>query len=168
MSQASLSYPIHLDRSAIQQLIPHRGEMQLIREIKVLAFNHYQGWAVWSNESAVLQGHFPNLPIVPGVFLVEAVAQVAGAGMLAGDPTAQGMAKTHLGLLAGIRKCTFKQPVLPQDEVFFDVHTRQMAETAATATATVSVNGQVAANIEIFIINAPRDSIESSIRRQPA
>jgi 3-hydroxyacyl-[acyl-carrier-protein] dehydratase len=162
----TLSYPIFLDREAIRQLLPHRGEMQLIQEITVLAFDHFQGRTSWTETSAVLQGHFPNLPIVPGVFLVEAVAQVAGAGMLAGDPRAKGTAKTHLGLLAGIRNCNFKRPVLPGNEVLFDIQTRQIAETAATASATVTVDGNLAANIEIFVINAPRESIVAAITKQ--
>jgi 3-hydroxyacyl-[acyl-carrier-protein] dehydratase len=159
----TLTYPIHLDRAAIQRLLPHRGEMQLVQDLVVLDHNRYQGRACWQAESAVLQGHFPGLPIVPGVMLVELVAQIAGAGMLAGSPAARRLEGAYVGMLASIRKCSFKRPVLPGDTVLAEVQTRPMSDTAASVNALLTVEGAEAAQIEILLINAPRAEFEQGL-----
>lgn len=155
----TLSYPIQLDAAAVYGLLPHRGDMQLIEALTVLDHDHYQASAVWSSEGAILRGHFPGLPLVPGVMLVELVAQVAGAGMRAGSPAARRLAGEYIGLLAGIRKCSFKRPVLPDDRVQVEVRTRPMSETAASVTAQLSVDGDEVAQVEIFVINSPRQAV---------
>ena len=167
MSEETLAYPIHLDAASVYALLPHRGDMQLIESLTVLDHDHYQASAVWSADGAILRGHFPGLPLVPGVMLVELVAQVAGAGMRAGSPAARRLAGDYLGLLAGIRKCSFKRPVLPGDRVQVDVHTRPMSETAASVTAQLSVGGEEAAQIEILVINSPRQAVLDGLA-QPA
>jgi len=154
-----LSYPIELDAAGVYQLLPHRGDMQLIERLTVLDHDHYQASACWSEEGAILRGHFPGLPLVPGVMLVELVAQVAGAGMRAGSPAARRLEGDYLGLLAGIRKCSFKRPVLPHETVQVDVRTRPMSETAAAVTALLTVGGDEAAQIEILVINSPRQTV---------
>lgn len=155
----TLAYPFHLDAEGVYRLLPHRGDMQLVESLTVLDHDHYQARARWSPEGAILRGHFPGLPLVPGVMLVELVAQVAGAGMRAGSPAARRLGGDYLGMLAGIRKCSFKRPVLPLETVAVDVHTRPMSETAASVTAVLSVDGQEAAQVEILVINSPRQAV---------
>lgn len=155
----TLNYPIELDAAGVYRLLPHRGDMQLIETLTVLDHDHFQASARWSEDGAILRGHFPDLPLVPGVMLVELVAQVAGAGMRAGSPAARRLEGDYLGLLAGIRKCSFKRPVLPRETVLVDVRTRPMSETAAAVSALLSVGGEEAAQIEILVINSPRQAV---------
>lgn len=150
------AYPIELDATAVYALLPHRGEMQLVQALTVLDHDHFQASACWPADSAVLRGHFPGLPLVPGVMLVELVAQVAGAGMRAGSPAAHRLEGDYVGLLAGIRKCSFKRPVRPGEVVAVELRTRPMSETAAVATARLSVGAEEAAQVEILVINTPR------------
>jgi 3-hydroxyacyl-[acyl-carrier-protein] dehydratase len=163
MPEASLVYPFELDADGVAQLLPHRGEMHLVKHLTVLAHNHYKGVVQWSADSAILRGHFPGLPLVPGALLVEAVAQVAGAGLLAGDPCVQSMGKDYIGVLAGIRKCSFKRPVLPGDAVAVEVTCRQMSETAVVVSGTVKVGNEEAASVEIFIVNSSLATIRKHL-----
>lgn len=159
----TLSYPIELDAEGIYRLLPHRGDMQLVETLTVLDHDHFQASARWSADGAVLRGHFPGLPLVPGVMLVELVAQIAGAGMRAGSPAARRLGDGYLGMLAGIRKCSFKRPVLPRERVLAEVRTRPMSETAAAVSAVLTVNGEEAAQVEILVINSPRQAVEEGL-----
>lgn len=158
-----LSYPIELGHKEITGVLPHRGDILFVRSVTVLAHDRFQGHALWAHDLPILQGHFPGMPIVPGVFLIEAVAQVAGAGMLAGDDYARSMGPGFVGVLAGVRKCSFRRPVLAGEAVVIDATSRQMSLTGATVSGKVTVHGEEVATIEIFVVNVPRDSL----RMQP-
>jgi 3-hydroxyacyl-[acyl-carrier-protein] dehydratase len=154
-----LSYPIELGEKDVMQVLPHRGEVLFVHALTVLAHDRFRGHARWSRDLGILQGHFPGMAIVPGVLLIEAVAQVAGAGMLAGDPYARSMGSGFVGVLAGVRKCSFRRPVLADEAVVIDATSRQMSTTGATVSGRVSVQGDEVATIEIFLVNVPRDSL---------
>lgn len=155
-------YPIELDEDDIQRVLPHRGEILFVKRVTILANNRYVGYATWSRDLHVLQGHFPGMPLVPGVLLVEAVAQVAGAGMLVGDAYARSMGDGYLGMLAGIRKCSFKRPVLPDEWVVIEVASRQMSEAAVSLSGLLSVDNAEVASVEILVVNTSREALATA------
>ena len=153
-------YPITLDVPGIQAVLPHRGEVLFVRRVVILEQEHFVGEALWASDLHILQGHFPGLPVVPGVFLIEAVAQVAG--MLVGDERAANMEADHLGVLAGVRKCSFKRPVAADTAVRIEVRSRQMSPLAASVSGVVSDAAGELASIEILILKTPREQLASS------
>lgn len=159
----TLLYPLALDAAAVYTLLPHTGEMQLIETLTVRDHDHFEARARWSADSAVLRGHFPGLPLVPGALLVELVAQVAGAGMRAGSPLARRLEGDYVGMLAGIRKCSFRRPVLPGEPVEVVARTRPMSDTAAAVSALLTVGGEEAAQIDILVINTPRAVLDQGL-----
>ena len=152
-------FPIELDLQSIQAVLPHRGDILFVSKVVVLDDQHFTGEANWPSRLQILQGHYPGLPMVPGVFLVEAVAQVAGAGMQVGDDRAARLGDDHVGVLAGVRKCSFRRPVRADMPVSIEVHSRQMAPLAASVSGVVrDLQGEIA-SMELLIVKTLREQL---------
>jgi 3-hydroxyacyl-[acyl-carrier-protein] dehydratase len=160
LSGTVFTYPMHLDREAIQRYIPHRDAMLFADSVTVLAHDHYTGQASWPADSFVFKGHFPGQSIVPGVMIVEAGAQIAGAGLRAGDPKASATHEGNIGLLLGIRKCMFRRPVKPGQTLFFDMHTREFTEDVVNVTGEVTGDLGKVATLEFVFAQAPASSLQ--------
>lgn len=163
-----LSYPMHLDGEAIKNFIPHRDAMLFAKQVSVLASDHFQGEAVWAADSFVFQGHFPGQPIVPGVAIVEAGAQIAGIGLMAGDPRARSFGPDSLGLLAGIRKCFFKRPVPPDLKLVFDLRIRHVTDGVVNVTGEVNSAAGPVASLEFVFAQATQQSVTDSLKESGA
>ena len=162
LSGTVFTYPMHLDRAAIQRFIPHRDAMLFADSVTVLAHDHYTGQASWPADSFVFNGHFPGNPIVPGVMIVEAGAQIAGAGLRAGDPKASATSSGNIGLLLAIRKCLFRRPVTPGLKLIFDMHTREFSDSVVNVTGDVSCESGKVASLEFVFAQAPASVLQNS------
>lgn len=160
---AGFVYPMHLDRAAIQLFIPHRDDMLFARQVTVLAHDHYTGEAAWHADSFVFKGHFPGQPIVPGVMVIEAAAQIAGAGLRAGDPRAQARADGNVGMLLAVRKCFFRRPVPPGLTLAFDLHTRQVSNEVVNVTGEVTSERGRIASLEFVFAQAPAERVRAEL-----
>ena len=101
----------------IQKILPHRYPFLLVdRIIEVTPGERAVGIKNVTINEPFFQGHFPGLPIMPGVLIVEAMAQVAGiAGLLMPEN------KGKMGLFAGINKMKFRRQVIPGDTLKVEV-----------------------------------------------
>jgi 3-hydroxyacyl-[acyl-carrier-protein] dehydratase len=158
-SVEELTYPIYLDKEAIKKFIPHRDAMLFAQNVTVLDHNHYQGDTTWSEDSFVFQGHFPGTPVVPGVIILEAGAQIAGVGLLAGDPKSRASVSNNIGLLAGIRKCFFRRPVPPGLTLTFDIHIRHIADDVVNVSSEVSCEFGSVASLEFVFAQKPLNTL---------
>jgi 3-hydroxyacyl-[acyl-carrier-protein] dehydratase len=165
MSDEVIDYPFAIGRAEIEKLLPHRGDIFVCQQLIVAGPHDFKGYAKWPIENALIQGHFPGFHVVPGVLLIETMAQLAGAGMLAGDPYVRSLTGDLIGVLAAIRKCTFRQPVFPGSDVEFVIKCRQMAPLAVQVGAEVNVNRVSVAQLEVLMVYTSRQQLtEASIR----
>lgn len=102
-----------LDINEIQKILPHRPPMLLVdRIIDLVPFKSAVGIKNVTMMEPHFRGHFPNQPIMPGVLLLEAMAQVGGVAMLYPEEH-----RGKLALFGGMENVKFKRPVVPGDQV---------------------------------------------------
>jgi len=161
---AQFNYPFTLDRAGIEALLPHRGDIFACERLLIEDPHRFKGYARWTVQNKIIEGHFPGMPIVPGVLLIEALAQLAGAGLLGGgDPYLGSLEGDRVGVLAAVRNCRFARPVLPDREVEFVIQCRQMGPSATQVTAAVSADGAAAGQLEILLAYATKAQLALSL-----
>ena len=107
-----------LDVEKIKTLIPHRSPFLFIDSCDIIKIGKQGiGYRKFLPEEYFFDGHFPNMPIVPGVILIEALAQTAGIVVSMGF--SQQSEKSVL--FTGVSKAKFRKPVGPNDEIMFEV-----------------------------------------------
>ena len=129
----------------IMKIIPHRHPFMLIDTIEELeAGVRAVGKKCVSFNEPYFAGHFPGNPVMPGVLIIEALAQV-GAVAILGLPENKG--KT--AYFAGIDKARFKQKVCPGDVLLLETKIVKVKGPIGIGEATATVNGKVAAKAEL-------------------
>lgn len=129
----------------IMEIIPHRHPFMLIDTIEELDQGvRALGKKCVSFNEPYFAGHFPGNPVMPGVLIIEALAQV-GAVAILGLPEWKG--KT--AYFVGIDKCRFKQKVHPGDVLMLETKIIKVKGSIGVGEATATVDGKVAAKAEL-------------------
>ncbi|HEY0547671.1 MAG TPA: 3-hydroxyacyl-ACP dehydratase FabZ [Pyrinomonadaceae bacterium] len=145
---------IVLDARAIQEFLPHRYPFLLVdRIIELVPFERIVGIKQVTINEPFFQGHFPGAPVMPGVLVVEALAQ-CGA-VLALREIADRDKK--LVLFSGIDHARFRKAVVPGDTLTLEVTALRFRQRAQRMRGEAKVNGQLVAEAEIMSIVADRD-----------
>ena len=137
----------------IQSIIPHRYPFLLVDKIlEVVPGERAIGVKNVTANEPFFQGHFPGNPIMPGVLIVEAMAQVAGvAGLLTPEN------KGKLGLFAGIESMKFKRQVVPGDTLIIEAEFIAFKMGVGKVKVSAKVDNETAAfgEIRVAIVNKP-------------
>ncbi len=132
-------------------LLPHRPPFRFVDAVDVCepGVRVAGRWRITGDEG-FLAGHFPGRPVVPGVLLVEALAQVGAIGVLADDAHAG-----RLPLLGGVEDARFRRMVVPGDEVVLDVELERVSRRGGWGRGRATVDGDEAARGRILFVFAP-------------
>ncbi len=144
-----------LDIGEILTILPHRYPFLLIdrvveiaRKKRIVAIKN-----VTANEP-FFTGHFPNYPIMPGVLIVEAIAQSGGALLLTEVPDRDG----KLMVFTGIERAKFRRPVVPGDQLRIEVDVIIWRTTAVKMQGKAFVDGKLACEAVVTCQLVPRTS----------
>ena len=137
-------------------ILPHRDPFLFLDRVVSHDAKSSVGVVVFGPERDFFRGHFPGHPIVPGVILLEAMAQSAAAGVLAGQREGQYAGSSDILMFAGAESVRFRRPVVPGDE--FETHAEAVRVGHRFGRFRVKgyVRGELAAEAEIRCV-AKRD-----------
>ena len=134
-----------LDITMIQKILPHRYPFLLVDRITEVTDKRVVGIKNVTINEPFFQGHFPGRPIMPGVLIIEAMAQVGGVGAL--------NIKENLGKLAfflSIKEAKFRKPVVPGDQLVMEVDILKTKLSIMQARGVAKVNGEVVTEAEFM------------------
>jgi UDP-3-O-[3-hydroxymyristoyl] N-acetylglucosamine deacetylase/3-hydroxyacyl-[acyl-carrier-protein] dehydratase len=143
-----------IDIAGIMSLLPHRYPFLLVdRVLEVTPRRRAVGIKNVSINEPFFPGHWPGMPIMPGVLVVEALAQTAGVLIAASIPR-----EGKLALIAAIDGIKLRRPIVPGDQVVLEVVGERIKDTAALVAGTAKVDGCLAAEarIRFIIVDARR------------
>jgi len=142
-----------LDVTQIQAILPHRYPFLLVdRIIDYEAGKRVVGIKNVSLNEPFFAGHFPGAPVMPGVLIVEAMAQTAGVMMLASLPDRE----TKLVFFTGIDSAKFRRPVVPGDQLRIEVEVLVWRRIMGRMDGKVFVDGKLVAEAIISCALIPR------------
>src|SRR6266849_4213949 len=130
-----------MDIHAIREILPHRYPMLLVDRIEELEAERIVGIKNVSINEPFFIGHFPEYPVMPGVLIIEAMAQVAGVLVLNSMPDR----KSKQVLLASVEQAKFRKPVRPGDQLRIEMKVSKRKATIAKMYGTATVDGVVVA-----------------------
>jgi len=146
-----------LDVREILQYLPHRYPFLLID--RVLEYELGQRLTGLKNvtfNEPFFSGHFPQQPIMPGVLILEALAQATG--MLAFVSEGEKPDRNAMYYLVGIDKARFKRPVEPGDQLILEVSMSRLRRGVGVFSGQAKVDGQLAASAELMCARRDIDS----------
>jgi 3-hydroxyacyl-[acyl-carrier-protein] dehydratase len=141
-----------LEAADIMRILPHRYPFLLVdRIVELEPGRRVVGIKQVTANEPQFTGHFPGRPIMPGVLMVEALAQTAGVAILVLDEY-----RGKMGLFAGIDECRFRRMVVPGDTLLLKVEVEKLRGMFGRVRGVASVDGDVAVEATLSII-IPRD-----------
>lgn len=135
-----------LDINEIRAILPHRFPFLLVDRIVEMEPDRVVGIKNVTANEPFFTGHFPDFPVMPGVLIVEAMAQAAGVLVLKTIEDRQ----NKLVLLVAIESARFRRPVVPGDTLRMEMRVVKRKASVAKMAGVATVDGQVVAEVEVM------------------
>ena len=135
-----------MDVHEITEMLPHRYPMLMVDRIIEIRNNSIVGLKNVTANEPQFTGHFPGFPVMPGVLIIEAMAQVAGILVATLAPHTRG----KLMFLASVEEAKFRRPVVPGDQLRIEMKMLRLKTTIAKMQGTATVDGQTVAEATLM------------------
>jgi 3-hydroxyacyl-[acyl-carrier-protein] dehydratase len=152
-----------LDIQEIRNILPHRYPMLLVDRILEMDETTIVGLKNVTVNEPFFMGHFPDFPVMPGVLVVEAMAQVAGVLVLSSMPRGD-----KLVLLASVEEAKFRKPVVPGDQLRIKMTIERRKASVAKMRGEATVDGVLVAEAIVMCKLADRPTHATSQANAPA
>jgi 3-hydroxyacyl-[acyl-carrier-protein] dehydratase len=138
--------PTSMDILKLMRVLPHRYPMLLVDRITYYEMHErVTGYKNLSINEAFFQGHFPGQPLMPGVYMIEALAQLGGTIILGPDDFSR-----RIAFLTGIDKAKFRRPVVPGDRLDMEITRIRLRSNMGRVKADARVDGKLACSAELM------------------
>ena len=142
-----------LGPAEIRDLIPHRYPFLLVDKIEELEPGvRAVGVKNVTQNEPFFQGHFPDYPVMPGVLIVEAMAQVGAVGVMVKEEY-----RDKLALFAGIDNVRFRRQVIPGDVLTMEVEIERLRGRIGRGKGAATVNGEKACEADLMFAFADKE-----------
>jgi 3-hydroxyacyl-[acyl-carrier-protein] dehydratase len=135
-----------MDVNEIRQILPHRYPFLLVDRIVEMDGEKIVGIKNVTVNEPFFLGHFPDIPVMPGVLIVEAMAQTAGILVLKNIPDRD----KKLVLLVSVEGAKFRRPVVPGDQLRLEMTVLRLKGTVAKMAGRALVDGVLVAEAEVM------------------
>src|ERR1035437_9236268 len=143
-----------LDSVGIQKILPHRYPFLMVDTIlEIERLKRIVGVKNVSINESYFQGHFPGKPVMPGVLIIEGMAQTGGLLLLLEIPERE----KKLLYFAAVDEARFRRPVVPGDQLRMEVTVLKYRPTFAKLHGVATVNGEIAAEATLRCMLVDRD-----------
>ncbi|HTU43515.1 MAG TPA: 3-hydroxyacyl-ACP dehydratase FabZ [Bryobacteraceae bacterium] len=135
-----------MDVQEISEILPHRYPMLMVDRILEVTEDTVIGIKNVTANEPHFMGHFPGYPVMPGVMIIEAMAQVGGILVATVAPHTRG----RIMFLASVEDAKFRKPVVPGDQLRIEMKLIRLKTTIAKMQGVASVDGQIAAEATLM------------------
>lgn len=140
-----------LDIMEIRDLLPHRYPFLLVdRILEIEPGKRAVGIKNVSANEPFFQGHFPTYPVMPGVLIIEAMAQVGGCALLTMDEAKAPEGVKNIVLLTGVDECRFRRKVVPGDQLRMEAVITKIRGSVGKCMTRATVDGQAVAEANVM------------------
>ena len=152
--------PLPIDIEDIKRLIPHRYPFLFVdRIVELVAGERIVGIKNVSADEPFFQGHFPAYPVMPGVIILESLAQTGAIMMLSVDGDDGG---NKIPFFAGANKVKFRRQVVPGDQLRLELTVLKQRSGTCRLAGKAFVDGELAAEAEIFAVIRDQSSTSAA------
>lgn len=143
-----------MEINQIKELLPHRYPFLLVdRVLDLEPRKRIKALKNVTNNEEYFTGHFPERPVMPGVLIIESMAQAAGLTLL--------VEKEHRGKIpffTGIDKARFRRPVVPGDQLYLDVELLRVKGNFCYAQGKATVDNEVVAEAQLMFVLGSKEA----------